>query len=86
MKAGAPAAPRDIACEMTAATPGPGVATAKKYATQKVASPYHDMSTPVERSLRYSMLSPCKEMSSPSRSCSSVTRNPSVLSMAIRIT
>src|ERR1700733_10440572 len=47
MKAGAPAAPRDIACEMTAATPGPGVATARKYATQKVASPYHDISTPV---------------------------------------
>src|ERR1700677_4752666 len=46
MKAGAPAAPRDIACEITAATPGPGVATAKKYAMQKVARPYHDMSHP----------------------------------------
>jgi hypothetical protein len=36
-------------------------------------------------SLAYSMLSPCNEMSSPSRSCSSVTRSPIVLSMICKI-
>jgi hypothetical protein len=33
----------------------------------------------------YSMLSPCKEMSKPSRSCSSLTRRPMVTSMAFRM-
>src|ERR1700680_4166246 len=34
----------------------------------------------------YSMLSPCSEISRPWRSCSSVTRNPMVLSITFKIT
>src|ERR1700676_4279185 len=34
----------------------------------------------------YSMLSPCSEISRPSRSCSSATRNPMVLSITFKMT
>ena len=56
---------------------------------EKVASPYHDIGHPSpadggRASLRYSMLSPCSEMSRPSRSCSSVTRRPMSLSITTR--
>ena len=66
MNAGAPAEPRANPWAMTAATPGPGVATAKKYTTQKVASPYHDIARTLSKTgIVYSMLSPCSEMSRP---------------------